>query len=167
MAISTGWEPEPSTFDSISLNKDVEEDLKPTSSTHTSDEDEDESISSASSSPVAKVEHPPISPPAVEPLFLPPPSPKIPTLSIPPPEDPDGFGTFETAEDLEAAEVWSPAHPSFPSLPSADAAAAWGGAWEEPNSAATEEGSEPDDAWETARQQKEKQDRHVVRTMGL
>ncbi|KAF8967692.1 hypothetical protein BDZ97DRAFT_1802823 [Flammula alnicola] len=61
------------------------------------------------------------------------------------------------------SEGWgSPSRPAF-SLPSGDVAA-WGAeTWEAPASAAetTERRDELDDAWETARQQKEKQDRHV------
>jgi len=73
----------------------------------------------------------------------------------------DGFGTFETAPDTAESSEWSPSKPTL-SLPSD--AAAWDATWEETGSGGPGGNEEVDDAWEIARQQKAKQDQHVVST---
>ena len=167
---SAGWNPAPSTFDRISLaSKDSTSEISATFVEPAPQIPEQSAVSHSSPSSSIDEDEPPL--PTVSPPRTPPPtfvstpdSPKVPPLSLPSVDDADGFGTFETA--VEEAEGWStPSKPGF-SLPSADALA-WGTEpWEAPNSAAhtSEVQDEEEDEWEAARQQKEKQDRHVVRT---
>ena len=166
---NSAWNPPPSTFDRISL--------------HTDSNVQDESSFQIPISPGfrefnARSPTPPpisVSPPATTPPRIKTPdSPSpviqknstiVPSISIPAAEDIDGFGTFETAPDTAESVGWSPSKPSL-SLPSADVAA-WGATWEEPFSGTTDDNDdndEVDDAWEVARQQKAKQDQHVVST---
>ncbi len=166
---SAGWNPAPSTFDRISLaSKDSTSEISATFVEPASQIPEQSAVSPSSPSPCIDEDEPPlptVSPPRTpSPTFVSTPdSPIVPPLSLPSVDDADGFGTFETA--VEEAEGWStPSKPGF-SLPSADALA-WGTEpWEAPNSAAhtSEVQDEEEDEWEAARQQKEKQDRHVVR----
>ncbi|KAJ3517757.1 hypothetical protein NLJ89_g318 [Agrocybe chaxingu] len=164
---SAGWNPAPSTFDRISLTKDVMPEFEPPfnvkSTLQEATDDDGTTLTATHSSPVVAPEddQPPVAPP-VEPLNPPPESPKPPPLTLPTVEDTDGFGTFETATDADESDDWdTPSKPNF-SLPSADTAA-WGAAWGAPTSATSEAAERTDvaDAWESARREKEKQDRHV------
>jgi len=159
---SSTWQPVHSTFDTIPLStvsvplphfptSISEEPEKPVSS---SSQDRTTPTSSPSS------ETPPLS------LSLPS-SPK--PLHLSRSATPDAFGTFKSAAEFDESthESWSPAKPTF-SLPSVDADA-WGPSWGESNESDSVEepgtAEELNNAWETAKQQKERQDRHVVRTV--
>jgi hypothetical protein len=86
------------------------------------------------------------------------PTPPLPkSTSAPLSEDVDGFGSFETGQDNQEKESWTPTNSVFPPISSANSK--WDSAWKvEP-----EEGkSEQEDAWEAARRLKEIQDRHVA-----
>lgn len=157
--VPSTWQPVRSTFDTIPLSTgSVPLPLFPTSTS----EQPENAMASSSSSPSDR-NSPPGSP-------IPETSPPKPTpLQLSRPATPDAFGTFKSADEFEetAHESWSPAKPTF-SLPSADADA-WGPSWDESNqSNSTKEprtADELNNAWETAKQRKENQDRHVVRTV--
>jgi len=73
-------------------------------------------------------------------------------------EDVDGFGSFETGEDNLDTGSWTPTNSVLPPVSSTDSAN-WNSAWQ----VEFEHGShEQEDAWEAARRQKEKRDRHVA-----
>ncbi|KDR80575.1 hypothetical protein GALMADRAFT_135713 [Galerina marginata CBS 339.88] len=158
---ASAWNPTPSTFDRISLSKDSASESETHFSTPLS-EDIQHSLPSSPSPSFTRDKDPPSPSPHVKLPETPPHSPVPPSLS-PESEDVDAFGTFETANEVTESADWSPSKPTF-SLPSVDAVA-WGASWDEPDSAATDKTNdtsiELDDAWERARQEKEKQDRHV------
>lgn len=173
---SAGWNPAPSTFDRISLaSKDSTSEISATIVEPASQILEESALSTELPSfpddgGIDEQQSP--TPAAVSPQLTASPelastshSLTVPPLSLPPLDDVDGFGTFETA--IEDAEEWgTPPKPSF-SLPSADALA-WGTEpWQAPKSASQtlDNREEEVDEWETARQQKEKQDQHVVRIL--
>lgn len=82
------------------------------------------------------------------------------------PDDIDGFGVFETAHEVDEADGWgSPSRAGF-TAPSGDP---WATAepWGSESAAHAQEETSEDDAWEAARQQKAKQDLHVVCDMYL
>lgn len=87
------------------------------------------------------------------------------TKSVSPPGSPDAFGTFETGLDNDEpnTDPWS--HPGAVSDSASLNADAWGGPeWGASNSEMEISlDKKPVDEWEEAKQQKEKQDRHVVR----
>jgi hypothetical protein len=88
------------------------------------------------------------------------PSPISPPKPIPASEDVDGFGSFETGEDNLDKGSWTPTNSVtvLPPISSTDSAN-WNSAWQ----VESEHGShEQEDAWEAARMQKEKRDRHVA-----
>ena len=159
---TSAWNPPPSTFDKISLHADS---IQHESSFQIPISPGFREFNSGSPSPPPIiVGPPPASPPRIKTpdspsLALPKNSTIVPPISIPAAEDIDGFGTFETAPDTAEFVGWSASKPAL-SLPSADVAA-WGATWEESFSEASHE---IDDAWEVARQQKVKQDQHVVST---
>jgi hypothetical protein len=73
-------------------------------------------------------------------------------------EDVDGFGSFETGEEKQDKESWTPTNSVFP-LSSTDTGN-WDSAWQ----VESEDGNKGrEDAWEAARRQKEERDRHVAR----
>ncbi|KAF8159615.1 hypothetical protein B0H34DRAFT_796844 [Crassisporium funariophilum] len=156
------WDTGQSSFGAI-LSKVSVPELR-TSSPTLSSEDPQNSVPSSPTSSL-KDEDPPPRSPSLRPQSPPPltlsfsPSP----LSLSAPGSPDPFGTFETAGDVQDSEAgsWSIAEPNY-ALPSADANA-WGSSWQGPDSSSTveEKTDDTDDAWETARQEKERQDRHV------
>lgn len=152
--LSSTWQPAPSTFDTIPLSTVS----IPALQFHTSTSEEAEKSLASSLS----IDSPPPSSPISETSVSLSLSPKL--LHPSRPTTPDVFGTFKGAES--AHESWSPAKPTF-SLPSADADA-WGPSWSESNDSVSAEdpgtAEELDNAWETAKQQKERQDRHVVST---
>jgi len=160
---TSAWNPPPSTFDRISLHADSVQ-LESPFQIATSPGFREFNAQSPTPPPTS------VSPPAATPprIKLPDsPSPVlphnstiVPSISIPAAEDIDGFGTFETAPDTAEAVGWSPSKPPL-SLPSADATA-WGSTWQDPFSGTADESDEADDAWEVAREQKAKQDQHVV-----
>ena len=151
---SSSWQPTDSTLDTIPLST-VPAQLPqfPTSSS-----EETEKSSSSDNSP------PPSSPISETPSLSPSLSPKPPHISRT--ATPDAFGTFKGADEFEEPtdESWKPTL----SLPSADVDT-WSPSWGESNELnsvnppGTAEALEI--AWETAKQQKERQDRHVVRTV--
>lgn len=152
---SSTWQPAHSTFDSIPLST-VPAQL-PQFPPSTSDEPEKSSSSSDNNSP-------PSSPISETPSLSPSLSPKH--LHISRTATPDGFGTFKGADEFEEQtdESWKPTL----SLPSADTDT-WSPSWGESNE---ENSVNPpgtaealDIAWETAKEQKARQDRHVVRTV--
>ena len=110
---------------------------------------------------------PPLSPPRINPQSLEPANlpdhdePPIPRSRPPTPSSPDAFGSFETGLGVDGAAVDPWGHMPAPESGEANA---WVPTWGEgkPKSD-VEVKSEPVDEWETARQRKEKQDRHVVR----
>ena len=152
---SSSWQPAHSTFDTIPLST-VPTQL-PQFPTSTSDETEKSSSSDKDNSP-------PSSPISETPSLSPSPSPKA--LHISRTTTPDAFGTFKGADEYEEStdESWKPSL----SLPSADADT-WTPSWGESNESnfvnppGTAEAL--DIAWETAKEQKARQDRHVVRTV--
>lgn len=162
---TSAWNPPPSTFDRISLHTDS---MQNESSFQIPVSPGFREFNARSPTPPPIIDSPPpASPPLIKTPDSPSPtlpqnSPIVPSISIPAAEDLDGFGTFETAPDTAESAGWSPSKPTL-SLPSADVAA-WGATWEEPFSETTDDSHEVDDAWEVARQQKVKQDQHVVST---
>ena len=145
---SSSWQPANSTFDSIPLSTvPAQIPQFPTS------EEPEKSLSSSDSppsSPISETQTPSLSP-SPQPLHL------------SRPATPDAFGTFKGADEFEesADESWKPTL----SLPSADADT-WSPSWGESNTVEPPGTAEAlDIAWETAKQQKAKQDRHVVRTV--
>lgn len=169
------WNPLPSGFDKIALGKRSDTDSPKSLSVDLKDEEVRSSLQPAASpeAPARLEVEPlttsPVNPPAVEKevgwtanksrtsLLVPIP----PNISIPPSEDPDVFGSFETGEDAPDKDSWTPAKPTFPSVPSADVST-WDSAWQQPSSADCGPTDEQD-AWELARREKEVQDRHVAR----
>ncbi|KAF9531739.1 hypothetical protein CPB83DRAFT_904376 [Crepidotus variabilis] len=162
------WNPGPSTFDKISLGGESYPDLS-TASPHVNAKTEDpttvndRSATPSPSSPSDDELETETSPQALDYRTLTPPSHVPPPISIPPAEDPDGFGSFATAS-TEEAPTWTLSKPSF-QIASADAAT-WGGGWEDPGSASakseqSEDSENEEDEWEAARRQKEMQDKHV------
>ena len=152
---SSTWQPAHSTFDTIPLST-VPAQL-PQFSASTSEEPE-KPLSSSDNSP-------PSSPISETPSPLPSLSPK--PLHLSRPVTPDAFGTFKGADEFEEQtddDSWKPTL----SLPSADADT-WSPSWGEPNESHLLEppgtAEALDNAWETAKQQKARQDRHVVRTV--
>lgn len=80
-----------------------------------------------------------------------------PTKSPPAPlsDDIDGFGSFETGQDEQER---ASSHLAFPPMPPTS------GPWDSDWQVESDDGNnEQEDAWEAARRQKEKQDRHVAR----
>ena len=73
--------------------------------------------------------------------------------------DVDGFGTFETGHCNQIKGSWTPIHSVFPPMSATDSAS-WDSAWQVE---LDNRDNAPDDAWEAARKQKERQERHVVR----
>jgi hypothetical protein len=144
---SSAWHPARSTFDTIPLST-ISDPLPQPDKPVTSSSD-----SPPPSSPISETSHSH--------------SPK--SIHLSRPATPDVFGTFKGADEFEkpSHESWSPGKPTF-SLPLSDADA-WGPSWGESNESNSVEESETteelDTVWETAKQQKEKQDRHVVRTV--
>ncbi|CAA7258599.1 unnamed protein product [Cyclocybe aegerita] len=135
---SAGWNPVPSTFDRISLTKDVVPEFKPPFSVKSTLQeergDDGTALTALHSSPVVTPEeNTPPSPLPVEPLNPPADSPKPPPLALPTIEDADGFG----APNASVSDDWTTASMLNFSLPSAKR-------------------TDVDDAWDTARQQKEK-----------
>ena len=151
---SLSWQPAHSTFDTIPLST-VPAQL-PQFPTSTTSEEPEKSLSSSDisppSSPISETQTPSLSP-----------SPK--PLHLSRSATPDAFGTFKGADDFEEPtdESWKPTL----SLPSADADT-WSPSWGESNESHSVEppgtAEALDIAWETAKQQKARQDRHVVRT---
>lgn len=170
--ISTVWNPFPSTVDKVSLSADsIASQLEIEVSPPVLSEDVPELRPPSRSVSLTPEDDTPPASSTADSSDAPPHSPQL-TTPVPPPlligsvEDLDAFGTFETANEDADSEEWSSSKPSL-SLPSADAAV-WGGSWEGSSVAASvdaksEASTELDDAWEVARQQKEKQDQHVVR----
>ena len=76
-------------------------------------------------------------------------------------DDADGFGTFETGDDVEEDDPWA-ADVKY-KLPSAGADA-WADSWKSPTDDVEDDESKDDldDAWKAAKEQKERRDRHVV-----
>jgi hypothetical protein len=147
---SSTWQPAHSTFDTIPLSTvPAQIPQFPTSSS----EEPEKSLSSSDSppsSPISETQTPSLSP-----------SPK--PLQLSRPATPDAFGTFKGADEFEEPtdESWKPTL----SLPSADADT-WSPSWGESNTVEPPGTAEAlDIAWETAKEQKAKQDRHVVRTV--
>ncbi|PPQ90758.1 hypothetical protein CVT25_010147 [Psilocybe cyanescens] len=168
--ISTVWNPFPSTVDKVSLSADsIASQLEIEVSPPVLSEDVPELRPPSRSVSLTPEDDTPPASSTADSSDAPPHSPQL-TTPVPPPlligsvEDLDAFGTFETANEDADSEEWSSSKPSL-SLPSADAAV-WGGSWEGSSVAASvdaksEASTELDDAWEVARQQKEKQDQHV------
>lgn len=75
----------------------------------------------------------------------------------------DGFGGFETGLDssTEPNAAWLPSPETFAGT-DANGEDAWGSSWEGADTSVRESDEEPLDEWESARQQKAQQDRHVV-----
>lgn len=160
--LSSTWQPVHSTFDTIPLS--TISDPLPQFPTSISEEAEHSITSSSSLSQDD-------TPPPRSPISDPPPlslSPPAKSLDLSRPATPDAFGTFKSADEFEEPlhESWSPARPTF-SSPSADADAwtSWGETNESNLVEEPEIADELDNAWEAAKQQKERQDRHVVRTV--
>ncbi len=177
------WNPLPSSFDKIALGKDS--DTNPPTPLSMDKEE----VRSSSLQPVPSPEAGPTrfeveplstSPVPASRISIPPPIetevgwtttksrtsspvPTPPNISIPPSEDPDGFGSFETGEDALNEDSWTPTKLTYPSVPSAEVSA-WDSAWQQPASANSGPTDEHEDAWELARREKEVQDRHVARS---
>ena len=155
---SSTWQPAHSTFDTIPLNTVPA--LLPQFPTSTSEELE-KSLSSSDNSP-------PSSPISETPSLSPSLSPK--PLHLSRTATPDAFGTFKGADEFEepANEFEEPTDESWKptlSLPSADTDT-WSPSWGESNPVEPPGTAEAlDIAWETAKEQKARQDRHVVRTV--
>ncbi|KAF8817503.1 hypothetical protein BYT27DRAFT_7247377 [Phlegmacium glaucopus] len=157
---SSTWQPAQSTFDTIPLSTGS----VPLPQFPTAISEEPERPVSSSSSSLSQDDTPPLSSPISQTpphSHSPPPKP----LHLSRPATPDVFGTFKGAAEFDEPthETWSPATPVF-SLPSVEADA-WGPSWGESNQSNSVEEPETthelDNAWETAKQQKEKQDLHV------
>jgi hypothetical protein len=151
---SSTWQPAHSTFDTIPLTT-VPAQI-PQFPTSTSEEPE-KSLSSSDNSPPSS----PISEtPSPSPFLAPKP------LQLSRPATPDAFGTFKGADEFEEPtdESWKPTL----SLPSADTDT-WSPSWGESNESNIVEppgtAEALDNAWEAAKQQKARLDRHVVRTV--
>ena len=153
---SSTWQPAHSTFDTIPLST-VPAQLPqfPTSRSEEPEKSLTSSNNSHPSSPISENQTPSLSPSL---------SPKPRRLSRP--ATPDAFGTFKGADEFEEStdESWKPTL----SLPSADADT-WSPSWGESNESNSIEppgtAEALDIAWETAKEQKARQDRHVVRTV--
>ena len=153
---SSTWQPAHSSFDTIPLSTvSVPLSQFPTS---ISEEPENSEIP-----PLSNDSPRPGSPISETPSLSPSPSPK--PLHPSRPATPDAFGTFKGADE-PIHESWKPTL----SLPLADADA-WGESWGESNESHSVEplgtAEALDNAWETAKQQKARQDSHVVRTVLL
>ena len=162
---SSTWQPAHSTFDTIPLSTvPVQLPQFPTSIS----EEPEKSLSSSDNSP-------PSSPVSETTSLSPSPSPK--PLHLSRTATPDAFGTFKGADEFEKRanefeeptdefeeptdESWKPTL----SLPSADTDT-WSPSWGESTSVEPPGTAEAlDIAWETAKEQKARQDRHVVRTV--
>jgi hypothetical protein len=151
---SSTWQPAHSTFDTIALSTvPVQLPQFPTSTSEEQEKSLSSSDNSPPSSPISETQTPSLSP-----------SPK--PLHLSRPATPDAFGTFKGADEFEEPtdESWKPTL----SLPSADADT-WSPSWGDSNESNSLEppgtAEALDIAWETAKQQKARQDRHVVRTV--
>jgi len=155
---SSAWEPSASTWDTPSSPSIG------APSTETEEEETDDTPSQAvdggeaeaGSTAVEPVEHTPTIPPVLPDPVV------IPRTSTPfVGDDADGFGTFETGDEVEEDDPWA-AEVKY-DLPSAGADA-WADSWKSPTDdvEADEPKDDLDDAWKAAREQKERQDRHVV-----
>jgi hypothetical protein len=110
----------------------------------------------APESPAEPTFEPPIPSPVASPILPP----------ISPPGSPDAFGTFESGlgDFPPTSDPWTPSRAAI--LPdSADAA--WGAGWASSDVEEHEEADAPAviDEWEAAKQQKDMQDKHVVRPL--
>jgi hypothetical protein len=181
---SSTWNPRQSTFEDISLA----EECKPQNSSQTEIREAETYPSSSlsfheeeawalSKTQLQEVQPPPLHPSFPETVSIPldatnvgrgsevsqssssPTSPLAKSASAPMSEDVDGFGSFETGVDSQDKESWTPTDSTFPPM-SSDDAPNWDSAWQVESEDRT---SEQEDAWEAARRQKEKQDRHVAR----
>ncbi|EAU90590.2 hypothetical protein CC1G_00974 [Coprinopsis cinerea okayama7 len=135
-AFESTWEPEPIPFGDQEAVPDLH---------HSGFSGKDSTPSSPSlSNPVDEVSTPP--------------SPVLPSTAVPipvVPEEVDGFGSFATGDEGEDNDnAWGPT--STFAEPANAEDDVWGNSWEEPRDDADE-----NDEWEVAKQEKEKQDRHV------
>jgi hypothetical protein len=84
----------------------------------------------------------------------------VPTKASP---DPEGFGTFSSAFDGQTeVDSWTPSHSTFPQT---EETVDWGTTWKDQSESVDNDVVEPVDEWELAKQQKENQDRYVVRRL--
>ena len=156
------WAPTSSTFDRLSLSSGFPSEPEAPSSTSPS---EDAGVIPSPISHSVSLEperHLQSTSSDVKPSETPPRTPLPPTLVLD--DDIDAFGTFETGEEAEDSGEWTPPRSNF-NLPSAEVAAL-APRWDYPGSAATDAThdtmKELDEAWDKAREAKEKQDRYVV-----
>lgn len=163
--VPSSWVPASSTFDRISLSNASDFPSESEADFPTSPPENVEDSPSPINHLVSlerEDDHLPASS-SVKPSDTPPRTPLPPTLVLD--EDIDAFGTFETGTDADQSGQWTPPRSNF-NIPSAEVAA-FAPRWDYPASAATDAThdtiKELDEAWDRARQEKENQDRYVVR----